>query len=367
MKLNKLGIMRVSTFLAVFIVCAILVTPSFLQIGFAQPTFITSDKAVNSAKQFRGWNAAQTPSYVVFTELRYLKEDAGWLNIYTVDVKTGKTLILEQSLSLQIPDTVVRLRGYYWYVSINTNPNADVREIGSSSYDFWVNAYNATVMVSHRPCVGDWQLGWTIGFGTSTNGKGINANVKSDGVFLKGDISILEAFFDNAGYWINMGDGNNTGPDMAGHTGTAPCVWEEVINPNNVQVAYYILASDGGYGGVGQFSIIYDTTQNPNRWGWFLGQGELSTYNTGGSYIHPQSYNIIENISKNYAPRSSSYTSTLFTNGLQYCTSAYNGVFPTMTNPSSLSSYNNYAPSWFTTTKQTAASGAWILNFTWGT
>lgn len=94
-------------------------------------TLISSEEALDAVMQVQGWNATQLASYGVFTELRYLKteEGNGWTDIYTIDPSTGKTLILEQSLSLNVP-----LRGYYWFVSVNSNSGGAVA--------FWVNAVN---------------------------------------------------------------------------------------------------------------------------------------------------------------------------------------------------------------------------------
>lgn len=117
-------------------------------------SLISSDEALNAVMKFKGWNATVMASYVVYTQLRYLKEENGWLNIYTVDPDTTKILNFEASLSLQIPDPVVRLRGYYWYVDVN----ADVKTVAPGHfpeagvyYNFWVDAVNATIVYSEGP------------------------------------------------------------------------------------------------------------------------------------------------------------------------------------------------------------------------
>ena len=119
--------------------------------NLTQPNLISSDKAVNAVMKFKGWNTTEMMSYGVFSELRYLKEESGWLNIYTVDPNTTKILNFEQSLSLQIPDPVVKLRGYYWYVDVNVNPKTvapgTFPEAGVY-YNFWVDAVNGTVALS---------------------------------------------------------------------------------------------------------------------------------------------------------------------------------------------------------------------------
>jgi hypothetical protein len=103
--------------------------------------WVSSNEAVDAVAQFEGWNATELASYSVFTELRYLEEENEWLSIYTVDAKTGN-LTFEQLLSLQIPDPVTELRGYYWYVSVD---NAGI------GYDFWIDAINATVTLASGP------------------------------------------------------------------------------------------------------------------------------------------------------------------------------------------------------------------------
>lgn len=121
----------------------------------APSNFISSDEAVSIASQFKGWGAAEIASYGVFTEMRYLNESLEdgekWLDIYIADPKTGEILRHQQSLSFKIPDPVVKLRGYYWYVSINTNPDAPPMEAGTYSHSFWINAVNATIMHSKSP------------------------------------------------------------------------------------------------------------------------------------------------------------------------------------------------------------------------
>ena len=357
---------RVFTFLEVIIISAVLIIPSFLSMGFSQPTFITSDSAINAAKQFKGWSPTQLASYGVFTELRYLKEEEGWLIIYTVDPATGKILQLEQSLLLTIPDPVVKLRGYYWFASINTNVSAPRGQVGAYSNLFWVNAINAAIAYYQPPGFGDWQLGWKTS--ASYNGKGINAKLTSNQVFLKeGDIMIIEGFTDDQGYWCNIGFWNSSQADMSGYKGTPPCDYEEVCQPGGTQVARYVLADGGGYGGTAQLSIIYDLTRTPNRWGWFFAQGLLSTYNTGGNKINANgSICMIEKLSGPQG-RSPEYPATLFTDGLQYCNSAYNGQFPGMTNPLSqtITEHDNGQPNWFTTTK--SYSSSWSLTFKWST
>jgi hypothetical protein len=103
-------------------------------------TFISSEEVLEIVRQVQGWSAAQLASYGVFKELRYLKEEegSGWLDIYTVDPSTGKLLVLEQSLSPQIPSGIVRWRGYFWFVSVTSS-------VGAVS--FWIDAVNATVML----------------------------------------------------------------------------------------------------------------------------------------------------------------------------------------------------------------------------
>ena len=112
---------------------------------------ISSGEVLNAVMKFKGWNATEMASYVVYTQLRYLKEENGWLNIYTVDPNTAKILNFEASLSLQIPDPVVKLRGYYWYVDVNVNPKTvapgTFPEAGVY-YNFWVDAVNGTVALS---------------------------------------------------------------------------------------------------------------------------------------------------------------------------------------------------------------------------
>ncbi|MGD0330586.1 MAG: hypothetical protein ABSB40_09120 [Nitrososphaeria archaeon] len=117
-------------------------------------SLISSDESLNAVMEFQGWNATQMASYGVYTQLRYLKEENGWLNIYTVDPNTTKILSLEASESLQIPDPTVKLPGYFWFIDIN----ADVKTVAPGNfpeagtyYDFWVDAVNATVVYSEGP------------------------------------------------------------------------------------------------------------------------------------------------------------------------------------------------------------------------
>jgi len=361
MKLNKQRVLRVLAFWVVFIFCI----PFFMPMSTAQSTLISSDKAVNAAVQLKGWNATELASYRVFTELRYLKEENGWLYIYAADAKTGN-LTFEQILSLQIPDPVAKLRGYYWYVSINTNPNADIKEVGTYSYDFWVDAVNATVAHSNSPVGGDWQLGWKTY--NSNGSKGINANIYSDQTFLTGGfwLGILEGFTDDKGYWMNIGVGNDTSyPDYRGSN--PPTVWMEVIDPNNNQVAHYALATPA-YNASSQCSIVYSYLPYVNLWvwGWFYQGKFVQGYYDGGTKIDSGgSINMIESLTTQQ--RSSPYTANLFTNGLQYTNGAYYDqppyTLPGFYNPSSFVYYNNLAPGCFFTTINTSAP--YTISFTW--
>jgi hypothetical protein len=357
MKLNKQGVFRVLAFWVIFIFCV-----SFMPVSTAQPTLISSDKAVNAAVQLEGWNATELASYRVFTELRYLKEENGWLYIYTTNAKTGN-LTFEQILSLQIPDPVAKLRGYYWYVSVNTNPNADIKEAGTYSYDFWVDAVNATVAHSNSPVGGDWQLGWKTY--NSNGSKGINANIYSDQTFLTGWVSILEGFTDDKGYWMNIGVGNDTGG--SGYS-NPPVVWMEVCNPSGTQVAHYALANPS-YNTSNQCSIVYSYLPYVNLWvwGWFYQGKFVEGYSDGGTVINSGgSINMIENIAPTQ-PRNSPYTHNLFTNGLQYTNYSYYDQppysLPGFYNPSSFVNYNNSAPGYMSTTINT--STPYTISFTW--
>jgi len=124
-----------------------------------------------------------------------------------------------------------------------------------------------------------WQLGWSTT--DSSAQKGINATYYNDQVFLQGNIGILEGFTDNNNYWINIGVGIQT---QGSGCANPPVLWEEVVNPSGIVVAHYSLGCLT-YGSTEQLSIIYDSRTGYNRWGWFFSQGELSTYNTGGSKI----------------------------------------------------------------------------------
>lgn len=115
------------------------------------PTLISSDDAVKVAAQSKSWSAPQIASFKIFTELRYLKQNGDMLEIYTADAKTGTLLRREQTLSLKIPDPVVKLRGYYWFVSVNTNPTVPVYEVKYYSYLFWIDAKNATIVHTTPP------------------------------------------------------------------------------------------------------------------------------------------------------------------------------------------------------------------------
>ncbi len=115
---------------------------------------ISFDEALNAVMKFQGWNATVIASYLVYTQLRFLKEENGWFNIYTVDPNRTKILSLEASESLQIPDPTVKLLGYYWFIDIN----ADVKTVAPGNfpeagvyYNFWVDAVNATIAYSKGP------------------------------------------------------------------------------------------------------------------------------------------------------------------------------------------------------------------------
>lgn len=117
----------------------------------APPNMISPYDAMNVAAQSKGWSTTQLASYRIFTELRYLKLNGDWLEIYTADAMTGALLKQEQTLSLVIPDPVVKLRGYYWFISVNTNPTVPVQEVGHYSYLFWIDAVNATIAHKTSP------------------------------------------------------------------------------------------------------------------------------------------------------------------------------------------------------------------------
>ena len=129
-------------------------TTTSVEENLTQPNLISSDEAVNIVMKFKGWNATQMSSYGVFTRLRLLEEEEGCLNMYIVDPNTTEILRFEASLKLTVPDPVVKLRGYYWYVDVNTNPKTVTPghppEAGVY-YNFWVNAVNSTIMYAEGP------------------------------------------------------------------------------------------------------------------------------------------------------------------------------------------------------------------------
>jgi len=112
-------------------------------------SLISSAEALKAVMNFEGWNATEMASYPTYTQLRYLKEENGWVNIYTVNASTGETLTVEAGMSLQAPDPTVKLRGYYWFVDVNVAPPPN--HIEGLYYDFWVNAINATIAYSEGP------------------------------------------------------------------------------------------------------------------------------------------------------------------------------------------------------------------------
>ena len=204
-----------------------------------------------------------------------------------------------------------------------------------------------------------WQLGWST---TDSQGaRGINVTQYNDQIFLKGSIGILQAFYDDKSYWINIGVGN----DVAGSgCSNPPVLWEEVINSNNVRVAHNSLGCLS-YNSTSQLSIIYDSRAGYNAWGWFNAQGELTTYDTGGIKVgtsNPSQFNMIES-NTTTSSRSPTYQKTIFTNGLQYTTSTYGGTFPSFSNPSTPATYRNSAPSYFDTSRNSPAP--WSFDFSW--
>ena len=116
-----------------------------------QPQFISSSEAVSIAAKSEGWSPAQLSSYGVYTEMRYLKTDGQVLDIYVVNPATGGNLTLQGTLSLTVPDPIVNLRGYYWFVSFNTSPNQPIQDAGLFSYTFWIDAVTGTIMHSDSP------------------------------------------------------------------------------------------------------------------------------------------------------------------------------------------------------------------------
>ena len=136
--LSTVGILAVSIALVTY----------FSQISLSSaspPNLISQGDAMNVVAQSKGWSATQLASYRNFTELKYLEQNGDFLNIYTIDPETGSRLKLEQSLPLKIPDPVVKLRGYYWFVSITTNTTVPIEEVAHYSYLFWIDAASAKV------------------------------------------------------------------------------------------------------------------------------------------------------------------------------------------------------------------------------
>jgi hypothetical protein len=115
------------------------------------PSLISSDDALMVAAQAKGWSATQISSYKSLTELRYLEQNGDWLEIYVADPETGNLLKHEQSLSLKIPDPVVNLRGYFWFVSITTNTSVSLQEVSHYSHLFWINATNSKIAHTISP------------------------------------------------------------------------------------------------------------------------------------------------------------------------------------------------------------------------
>ncbi len=107
---------------------------------------ITDNKDVHIVSQFKGWSTTELESYKVFTELRYSRENLDWLNIFTADPETGDLLKNIANFRLTIPDPIVNYRGYFWFVSINTEPDRPAMEAGLYSHSFYVNAINATII-----------------------------------------------------------------------------------------------------------------------------------------------------------------------------------------------------------------------------
>lgn len=149
-KLNKRAGLSVLAVLAASIVLTVVFSQT-LSASAVPASLISSDEAVKVAAQSKGWSTAQLASYRNFTELRYLKQNGDWLEIYAADGKTGTLLKREQTLSLKIPDPVVKLRGYYWFVSVTTNTTVPVQEAAHYSYLFWIDAANTTIAHTTLP------------------------------------------------------------------------------------------------------------------------------------------------------------------------------------------------------------------------
>lgn len=107
---------------------------------------ISAEDAVNIVAQFKGWNTTELESFEVFTEMRYVKENVGWIIIFTAEPETGELIKNIATHRPTIPDPIVNYRGHYWYISINTEPDKPPMEAGLYSQSFSVDAINAVII-----------------------------------------------------------------------------------------------------------------------------------------------------------------------------------------------------------------------------